>query len=243
MIERRAGVRLGLGERLHRLRVVGADRDLRDVDVAVGHGDQPEVLLRGRLAGRGELRDGAARRRLRRLAAGVRVDLGVEHEDVDVAPGREHVVEAAEADVVGPAVAADDPDALADEGVGERLEAPRGRECPCRARRSAQRADAVALGGDSRLDRVRRAPSSRARRPDPRPSSRDEPARVLASDWRRARAACRARTPRCPRTASSTRPGRGRRVRPTTASSAGCRRRSTSSRSRWRRASGRRRAA
>ena len=74
------------------------------------------------LAAGGELRDRAARRRLRRLAAGVRVDLGVEHEDVDVAARREHVVEAAEADVVGPAVAADDPDALADERAGERLE-------------------------------------------------------------------------------------------------------------------------
>ena len=75
--------------------------------------------MAGALAGGRELGDGAARRRLRRLAAGVRVDLGVEDEDVDVATGREDLVEAAEADVVGPAVAADDPDALADEVAGE----------------------------------------------------------------------------------------------------------------------------
>jgi hypothetical protein len=53
------------------------------------------------------------------LAAGVGVDLGVEHQDVDVRAGGQDVVEAAEADVVGPAVAADDPDALADQGVGD----------------------------------------------------------------------------------------------------------------------------
>ena len=60
-----------------------------------------------------------------RLAAGVGVDLGIEDQDVDVAAGGDHVVEAAEADVVGPAVAADDPDALLDQGVGEGEEVAR----------------------------------------------------------------------------------------------------------------------
>jgi hypothetical protein len=82
-------------------------------------GDQAEVLLRHRLAGHAEFGDRAERRGLRLLAAGVRVNLGVEHEDVDVAAGGDDVVEAAEADVVGPAVAADDPDALVDEVVGD----------------------------------------------------------------------------------------------------------------------------
>ena len=49
---------------------------------------QAEVLLGDRLAGRRELGHRAERRRLRRLAAGVRVDLGVEHQDVDVAAAR-----------------------------------------------------------------------------------------------------------------------------------------------------------
>ena len=60
------------------------------------------------------------RRGLRRLAAGVGVDLGVQHQEVDVAAGGEHVVQAAEADVVGPAVAAEAPDALADQEIGWR---------------------------------------------------------------------------------------------------------------------------
>ena len=74
---------------------------------------------------RGKLGDAAARRGLRRLAAGIRVDLGVEHEHVHVPARRQHVVEAAVADVVRPAVAADDPDALADQVIGEREQAAR----------------------------------------------------------------------------------------------------------------------
>jgi hypothetical protein len=70
-----------------------------------------EVLTRDALAGGRELGHGSEGRRLRRLAAGVRIDLGIEHQDVDVATGRQHVVESAIADVVGPAVATDDPDA------------------------------------------------------------------------------------------------------------------------------------
>ena len=76
---------IGLEERLDRLGVVGAHRDLGHEDVAVGPGDGAEVLLAGRLAGGRELGDRAARGGLGRLAAGVGVDLGVEDEDVDVA--------------------------------------------------------------------------------------------------------------------------------------------------------------
>ena len=80
---------------------------------------QPEVLLRRGLAAGGEFRDRAARRRFRHLAAGVRVDFGVQHQHLHVAAAGQDVVEAAVADVVGPAIAADDPDALAHERVSD----------------------------------------------------------------------------------------------------------------------------
>ena len=118
--QRRTRPGIGLEQRLGRLEVVRAHRDLGDVDVAVRTRDRAEVLLGGPLAGGRELRHGAARRRLRGLATGVRVDLGVEDEDVDVPTGREDLVDTSEADVVGPAVAADDPDALAHQIAGER---------------------------------------------------------------------------------------------------------------------------
>jgi hypothetical protein len=70
----------------------------------------------------GELRSGAERRRLRCLTTGVGVDLGVEHQDVDVVRHRQHVVETAKADVERPAVAADQPHALRHQVVRERSE-------------------------------------------------------------------------------------------------------------------------
>ena len=75
--------------------------------------------MRCRFSACGEFRDRAARSRFRRLAAGVGINLGVEHQHVHVAAARQHVVEAAVADVVSPAVAADDPDALFHQHVGE----------------------------------------------------------------------------------------------------------------------------
>ena len=72
------------------------------------------------LAAGGKLGDRAARRGLRHLPAGVGVHLGVEQQHINVLAGAEHVIEAAEADVVGPAIAAEDPDALAHQRVGDR---------------------------------------------------------------------------------------------------------------------------
>ena len=64
--------------------IVCSHGDLRNEDVAVGHGQHAEVFLRARLAARGELGDSRPRSRFGGLAAGVRIDFGVEHEDVDV---------------------------------------------------------------------------------------------------------------------------------------------------------------
>ena len=90
------------------------------------------------------------------LAAGKDVNiLGVEHEDVDVLARREHVVEAAVVDVVGPAVAADDPDRSPDEEVGEREQV--GRIGIRRTgQRRLQRRDALALHAEVRLGDLRR---------------------------------------------------------------------------------------
>ena len=95
-----------------------AHGDARHVDAAVAHGHHGQVFLGRRLAAGRELGHRAARRGFRHLAAGVGVDLGIQHQDVDVAAGRQHVVQSAVADVVSPAVAADDPDALLDQRVG-----------------------------------------------------------------------------------------------------------------------------
>ena len=148
--ERGAGITFRLAENTDRVAVLGTERDARDIDRAVGRGDQAKVLLRHRLAGHAELRDRAERGGFRLLAAGVGVNLGVEHEDVHIAAGGDHVVEAAESDVVGPAVAADDPDALVHQVVGD-LRERAGFDGVLSGKRLAHRDHALALGFDAVL--------------------------------------------------------------------------------------------
>ena len=108
--DRRSVVRLGFDERLQRLRLIGVDGDLSDVDVLVGHEELSELLLVGALAARLELVHAAHGRRLRLLTARVRVDLRVEDEHLDVGAGAQHVVQPAKVDVRRPPVAADRPE-------------------------------------------------------------------------------------------------------------------------------------
>ena len=110
--EGRAMISLGLLNGLQRLRGIGAHGDLCDVDIAVGHGDLRQRLGLGLLTGSRELCDLTDVGSLGSLSAGVGVDLGIEDEDVDVFTGGENMVDAAEADVVSPAVAAEGPHAL-----------------------------------------------------------------------------------------------------------------------------------
>ena len=141
------GLRLAKG--LQGLLRIGAHGDLRHVDVAVGDRLQRQILARDALARGGELGDRAERRRLRGLAAGVRIDLGVEHEDVDVAPARQDMVQPAVADVVGPAVAAHDPDAAPDQMIDHGQQIARGLIARRRAQQSGlELGDADALGAD-----------------------------------------------------------------------------------------------
>mmetsp|Transcript_52353 Transcript_52353/g.156239 ORF Transcript_52353/g.156239 Transcript_52353/m.156239 type:complete len:424 (-) Transcript_52353:484-1755(-) len=107
--DRRAAVRLRLPEGLDRLVDVCRERDGCNVGVLVHHRDRAEVLLLGRVATRGHLHDGALGRRLGDLRTRVAVALRVEHKDVHVLPGRQHVVQTTKADVIGPAVTANDP--------------------------------------------------------------------------------------------------------------------------------------
>ena len=116
--ERGSGVGLGLLDGLEGLRGLGAHGDLRHVHVAVADGNLGQGLLLDVLAGGRELGNLADVGSLGCLTAGVGVDLGVEDEHVDVAAGSQDVVESAVADVVGPAVAAEDPEGLLGEVLG-----------------------------------------------------------------------------------------------------------------------------
>jgi hypothetical protein len=149
--QRWTGIGLGLVEYAQGLHILGAVGDGRHIDMAVVAGEPGEILLRGGLAAGGELGHRTERRGLRGLAAGVGIDLGIEHQDVDVVGQRQHVVEAAVADVVGPAVAADDPHRAADQPFGDAGEFVRARGWLDVASLSSSSGDAAALFDDAGL--------------------------------------------------------------------------------------------
>ena len=186
-----------------------AHGDARHVHAAVAHGHQARSFLPAGLPRGGEFGHRAARRGFGRLPAGVGVDFGIEHQHVDVPAGGQHVIEAAVADVVGPAVAAQDPDALLDQRIGQRSA---GRALPACRRRPASACSsrhALALGEDAGFgvligveDGLRQILADDRRSAAP-------PARARIRSACRRPGACPGRIRRCLRTASSTRPGRG----------------------------------
>ena len=112
-------VGLGLLDDVEVLGLAGAHGDLGDIDVAVALGNHTEVFLANLLTRGGELGDSTCRGGLGALSAGVGVHLGVHDDDVDVLAAGQDVVETAEADIITPAVTAEDPLALLDEAVAE----------------------------------------------------------------------------------------------------------------------------
>ena len=77
-----------------------------------GHSVAAGGVFADGLARRGELSHLTDLAGLGGLAAGVGVNLGVKDHDIHVFAGSEHVVQTAETDIIGPAVAAEDPDGL-----------------------------------------------------------------------------------------------------------------------------------
>src|SRR5436190_13924103 len=85
---------------MQRLLVVCAHGDASYVHVTVGHRQHAQVFLRRSFALRGKFCHCRTWCRLRGLSSRIGVDLRIQYEHVDVAPGGQHVIEAAKADLV-----------------------------------------------------------------------------------------------------------------------------------------------
>jgi len=116
--QRGAGIGFGFDERPERMLVFGAHGHAGHIDRPVAHGDKAEVFLAQRLAAGGKFGNRAARRSFRALTTGVGINLGVQHQHINIVAARQDVVQTPVADIVRPAVAADDPNTAADEIVG-----------------------------------------------------------------------------------------------------------------------------
>ena len=115
--EGRPVILLRLDQSVEELLLVRTHGNLRNVHIAVAHRHHAEVLFLDALTGGGELRNGAGRGGFRSLSARVGVYFGIQNEHVDVFVLRENVVQTAVADIVCPAVAAEDPDGLLHEAI------------------------------------------------------------------------------------------------------------------------------
>src|SRR5215471_638658 len=118
--QRWAVVCFGFEEGFNGVRVAAAHGHAGNINVAVADRLHCEVFLDRALATHGELRHRTAWSGLGHLSAGVGVHLGVKHEHIDVSAGAEDVIESSKANVVRPAVAANDPHALANKTVRNR---------------------------------------------------------------------------------------------------------------------------
>jgi len=108
----RTVVCLCLADSLDGLCLVCAHSDLGNIDIAVAHCNLSKALLLGLFTGGCELSNLTDVGSLGSLTAGVGVDLGIEYKDVHILVGGQHMVNTAEADVVCPAVATEDPNGL-----------------------------------------------------------------------------------------------------------------------------------
>ena len=88
---------------------VSTHSDLCNIDITVGHSDFSKALLSDCFTSCSELCNLTDLRSLGSLTAGVGVNFGIEYHDVDIFTGSQNVVYAAEADIVCPTVAAEDP--------------------------------------------------------------------------------------------------------------------------------------
>ena len=102
----RAVISFGLVHCFDYLSVIGTESNLSNIDIAVGHGNHAKIFFRQSLTSRSELGRSAHRGCFGLLSAGVGIYAGIHNQNVDIAAGSDGVIQAAEADIISPAVAA-----------------------------------------------------------------------------------------------------------------------------------------
>src|SRR5215211_5339077 len=102
-------VGFGLKQSTQGLLIIGTHGDTSDIDITIRHRDQTQILLGQALATHSEFRNCRTGSGLTRLATSVRIHFRIKHQDVDVTPACQYMVETTVADIIGPAVTTDNP--------------------------------------------------------------------------------------------------------------------------------------
>src|SRR5262245_17092046 len=111
--QRRPIIGLGFLKRFYGVRVTSTHGHARDVNVTVADSFHGEIFFPCSFAPGSKFCDSCARRSLGHLAACVRIDFRIEHENVNIRASAEHVVETASSDVVRPTISPEEPNAAA----------------------------------------------------------------------------------------------------------------------------------
>ena len=105
----RAVVSLCFGNGFKGLVLIRAHGDLRYINIAVAHGHHAEVFFAGAFAAGRKFGNSRSRSSLGGLAAGVGIYFGIKYHYVNVFAAGKNMVKSAVADIVSPAVAAENP--------------------------------------------------------------------------------------------------------------------------------------
>ena len=108
--QRRPWIRFRFLNGFHRLVELRPQRNLRDVDVSIHHHADAQIFTRLALAVLTKFRDRPQWRCFRGLSAGVGIALSIKHQNIDVFGQAQDMIKTAETNIVGPPVAADQPD-------------------------------------------------------------------------------------------------------------------------------------
>ena len=102
-------ISLCFGNSLQSLVLVGAHSNLCNIYIAIAHSHHAKVLLLGLFAAGSKFSDCRSRSRFGGLTAGVGIYLGIEYHNIDILAGCQYMVQTAVADIISPAVTAEDP--------------------------------------------------------------------------------------------------------------------------------------
>ena len=115
--KRGTGIAFSLTDGLYGLVIVCAHSDLCYIHIAIAHGHACQVFLAGALSAGRKFCSGAGRGRLGGLTACIGINLRIKYQDIDILTAGKNVIQSAEADIIGPSVASENPLGLLGEAV------------------------------------------------------------------------------------------------------------------------------
>ena len=118
--KRRAIVFLGFFQCLEVMGLIGTHSYLSHIHITVSRSNHTQVFFTDTFPCSSKFGNRSCRSRFGGLSAGIGIYFGIEHQHIDILPHSQHVVEAAKANIVCPAVTTKHPDGFLGQVLFER---------------------------------------------------------------------------------------------------------------------------